>query len=79
VFCECGCGETAVAGSFKPGHDQKLRTVLERRVGGLLALRSLVEAAESFAASRSQSDELAHKVRTIFEHQGVKQAGIKLR
>jgi hypothetical protein len=70
--CECGCGKPAIAGSFKPGHDQKLRAALEHRVGGLLALRSLVEAAESLAAGQSQADAFAHKVRTILDHPGVK-------
>jgi hypothetical protein len=74
MLCECGCGELAVVGSFRPGHDQKLRTDLERRVGGLLALRSLVEAAEAFAAGLSESDALAQSVRTIFEQQGGKHA-----
>jgi|HubBroStandDraft_1064217.scaffolds.fasta_scaffold141940_2 hypothetical protein len=72
MFCECGCNEEAAVGSFKPGHDQKLRTALERRVGGLLALRLLVEAAESLAAGQSQPDAFARKVRTIFEQRDVK-------
>ena len=63
MLCECGCGEK-VLGGFKPGHDQKLRIALEQRVGGLLALRSLVEAAERLAAGHSQS-ELIDKVRRI--------------
>ena len=67
MLCECGCGEASVVGSFKPGHDQKLRTDLERRVGGLLALRSLVEFAEAFAAGRMQSDVLANEVRSMFK------------
>jgi hypothetical protein len=67
MLCECRCGEASVAGSFKPGHDQKLRTDLERRVGGLLALRSLVESAEAFAAGKMQSDTLAHEVRSLFK------------
>jgi hypothetical protein len=75
MLCECGCGETAVAGLFKPGHDQKLRTVLEHCVGGLLALRALVEAAEAFAAGQSHSDVLTQKVRAIFE-QGRKNADV---
>jgi hypothetical protein len=74
MLCECGCGEPAVVGSFRPGHDQKLRTDLERRVGGLLALRSLVEAAEAFAAGLSQSDALTQNVRNIFEQRGSKHA-----
>ncbi len=64
MLCECGCGEDTLGG-FRPGHDQKLRIALEQRVGGLLALRSLVEAAERFAVGQSQSDALMDNVRTI--------------
>lgn len=47
--CACGCGGKPVEGKFLPGHDQRLRADLERRVGGLIQLRVLVEAAEYFA------------------------------
>jgi hypothetical protein len=67
MICECGCGESAVSGSFKPGHDQKLRTALEQRVGGLLALRSLVEAAENYAGGLSPIETLAQSVGVIFK------------
>lgn len=63
--CECGCGGTPVRGAFLPGHDQKLRTDLEHRVGGLPALRSLVEASEQFASSQISSEALAHRVRAL--------------
>ena len=43
--CKCGCGESVSTASFKPGHDQKLRISLEQQVGGLEALRELVESA----------------------------------
>jgi len=43
--CQCGCGEQTAAGQFLPGHDQRLRSQLEQRVGGLLALRALVDQA----------------------------------
>jgi hypothetical protein len=42
--CECGCGADARR-EFLPGHDQKLRSALERKVGGFLAMRTLVAAA----------------------------------
>lgn len=45
-ICACGCGGTPASGNFLPGHDQKLRSALEQRAGGLLALRDLVGAAE---------------------------------
>jgi hypothetical protein len=42
--CKCGCGkETNSKSGFVSGHDQTLRTDLERRVGGIDALRELVE------------------------------------
>lgn len=46
----CGCGERPVKGHFLPGHDQRLRADLVRRVGRLIALRILVEASEHFVA-----------------------------
>jgi hypothetical protein len=46
--CACGCEGKPVNGNFLPGHDQRLRADLERRVGGLISLRKLVEAAEHF-------------------------------
>lgn len=64
--CECGCGETALNGVFKPGHDQKLRADLERRTGGILELRSLVEAAELFTSGQMDSATLAKRVNAIF-------------
>jgi len=42
-LCNCGCGETTAGGQFLPGHDQKLRIAIERKVGGLLELKALVE------------------------------------
>ncbi len=46
--CACNCGGTTAGGDFLPGHDQSLRADLERRVGGIINLRMLVEAAEHF-------------------------------
>jgi hypothetical protein len=65
MLCECGCGEK-VLGGFKPGHDQNPRIGLEQRVDSPSALRSLVEASESFAAGLSTSDALIDKVRSTF-------------
>ncbi len=65
--CECGCG-TAIAGrTFVPGHDQKLRIQLEQRVGGLLALRELVESLEEHAAARSTAEALSSRVREVLQ------------
>ncbi len=41
--CGCGCGGITKSGDYLPGHDQKLRSAIEREVGGLAELRSIVE------------------------------------
>ncbi|GLR25025.1 hypothetical protein [Limnobacter litoralis] len=64
--CACGCGGRPVAGDFLPGHDQKLRSELEKRVGGLIPLRMLVEAAEYFADGTIQASMFNNMVKDIF-------------
>ena len=61
--CECGCGGTTDGREFLQGHDQRLRTNLEQRVGGLLKLRSLVEAAGEYANGTLALDAFADRVR----------------
>ena len=39
----CGCGEFTKGGRFHPGHDTKLRAAFEEAVGGIAALRKIVE------------------------------------
>jgi len=73
---QCGCGicgqpvpygEPCLGrGTFKPGHHQKLRILLERRMGGIEGLRALVNAATSFGEGTSDSDDLAKAVKAIF-------------
>jgi hypothetical protein len=42
--CKCGCGkQTSSERGFLSGHDQTLRIDLENRVGGIDALKALVE------------------------------------
>jgi hypothetical protein len=67
--CECGCGQDS-ARDFLPGHDQKLRTQLESRVGGLRSLRELVEAAELYARGESPEDAFTRRVRALFAAAG---------
>lgn len=62
--CECGCG-SAATGAFLPGHDQKLRTDLERRAGGLLALRELVVAAEDHLRGSLSAVAFGDRARTL--------------
>ncbi len=66
--CECGeCGnEVAAQGQFIPGHDQKLRVILERKAGGLLPLRELVNAAEGYFEGTLTEETLTLKIRGIF-------------
>ena len=63
--CECGCGEESTR-EFLPGHDQKLRTSLEARVGGILALRSLVVSAEAYAEGSKNEVQFQQGVRAVF-------------
>jgi hypothetical protein len=64
--CQCGCGQESKS-EFLPGHDQKLRAQLESRLGGILHLRALVDAAESYALGSSSESEFTRYVRSLFE------------
>lgn len=64
-LCECGCGQESVR-EFLPGHDQKLRTAIESKVGGVLALRSLVAGAESYASGSVTEAQFLQAVRATF-------------
>jgi hypothetical protein len=66
MACECGCNGTTQGGDFLPGHDQTLRSRLEARVGGVLAMRELVNAMESYVQGRSDTESLASCVRRVF-------------
>lgn len=70
MTCECGCGESPTRGNFSPGHDQRLRTSLEKRVGGLSALRILVESSEQLAANEISPEEHIANVRGILKRGG---------
>jgi hypothetical protein len=61
--CECGCGAKPAEGQFLPGHDQRLRSQLEQRVGGLLSLRRLVDDAEAHLAGGLSADSFADRTR----------------
>lgn len=65
--CECGCGTETRGGDFLPGHDQKLRADIERRTGGLLALKNLVEIAEAYAQDKIPLQSLGNHVRKIID------------
>ena len=66
-LCECGCGQERNTGAmFLPGHDQHLRTAIEKAVGGLLPLRALVKANGAYAAGMTDTEEFTKTVRHIF-------------
>lgn len=65
--CACGCGGKPVKDNFLPGHDQRLRADLERRVGGLIELRMLVEAAEYFVADDLGGSQFSGMVKEVFQ------------
>jgi len=70
MTCECGCGEIPTRGNFAQGHDQRLRTYLERRVGGLSNLRVLVESAEAVASGAIGAEEHVANIRGMFRRGG---------
>lgn len=71
--CACGCGGNPVKGHFLPGHDQGLRVDIELRVGGLISLRMLVEAAEYFVAGDLGSSQFNSMVKDLFQNNGTHQ------
>lgn len=63
--CKCDQCEEIVNGDFAPGHDQRLRIDLERKVGGLLKLKELVYACERYAAGKANESEILLTIRKI--------------
>ena len=62
--CKCGCGQESDR-EFLPGHDQKLRTQLEARVGGVLALRDLIDATQAYVSCQSTEQVFTQRVRSL--------------
>ena len=65
-ICECGCEGSTQGGNFLPGHDQRLRSSLEERVGGLLGLRTLINGAQRYQQGAITELELGQIVRAQF-------------
>ena len=65
AVCACGCGEETAGGVYRPGHDQKLRTALEERTGGLLRLARLVDAAEAYSRGDARLEDLGTTARAL--------------
>ena len=64
--CKCGCGNEAKIGDFIPGHDQKLRSTLEQKVGGLLFLKQLLASCEEYAAGKASEADVLRTIRQVF-------------
>ena len=67
-MCECGRGKETAGGDFLPGHDQKLRSRIEKYVGGLLPLRDLVESARAYVAGHTGEEEFLRRVRELWSN-----------
>ena len=65
-ICACECDEQTKGGIFCPGHDSKLRTKIESKIGGLLNLEKLVDAAMEYAEGRSSLDEYGRITKLFF-------------
>lgn len=65
--CACGECEEFTGSTFAPGHDQRLRSRLEDRVGGLLRLRDLIDVAEAYAIGRSDASLLLEVAKRTFK------------
>jgi len=63
--CSCGCGKTTSGGIYLPGHDQRLRGQIEKRVGGLAKLDQIVTAVEVFVAGGSSADDLGKQMTAL--------------
>ncbi len=64
--CKCDNCNESTNGDFVPGHDQKLRAILEHKVGGLLSLKQLVLACEKYATGKSSEAEALLSIRLLF-------------
>lgn len=64
--CKCDCGKDTVHGNFMPGHDQRLRTKLEQKVGGLLNLKKLVDYSSSYSNNEIPMEDFKAKLNGIF-------------
>jgi hypothetical protein len=65
--CVCGCGQETRGGDFLPGHDQKLRTALEQRVGGLSTMAKVVVSCEAAVEGRITADALVQTLRILMQ------------
>lgn len=67
VICQCGCDQETKGGHFLPGHDTRLRTELERKVGGIFALQKLVYSTERYSSGEMTEDEFKKTIKNLFK------------
>jgi hypothetical protein len=63
--CACGCGEITAGGTYRPGHDAKLRAAIEESVGGLLAMDELIRDVRRHADGELTAEQLSQSVLRI--------------
>ena len=64
--CKCGDCNELTNGDYAPGHDQKLRSALEQKVGGLLFLKQLLASCEEYAAGKASESDVLRTIRQVF-------------
>jgi hypothetical protein len=67
TLCACGECDESTNSTFAPGHDQRLRSRLEARCGGLLQMRDFIDAAETYATGRSDASILLETAKSTFQ------------
>lgn len=70
--CKCGCGGKSITGDFMPGHDQTLRSRLEKDVGGLLAMEQLVIAVQQYTSGELSGQEFEQRIRQLMYRASLK-------
>lgn len=60
--CACGCGES-VSGTFRSGHDSRLRAGAEMRAGGAIRLARLVDAFEELESGAMSHSDFGRRVK----------------
>ena len=66
-ICKCGCCGETINGLFLPGHDQKLRSKLEKITCGLLNLRDLVKLAQQYSANNISIQQFGDKTKLLIK------------
>ena len=60
--CACGCGEQTAGGTYRPGHDARLRARIEESIGGLLSLEEIIRDVLRHVDGELTADELSASI-----------------